>query len=475
MKYILFVLIALVALSGCMRVTDEAGVAYTIGKDEGGWYALSDVSEVSSGKTLKALVKGSIYESGEQVSVFGTCLDGDDEVVSAATAALSAWYPNGTLFINNSVMAEIQDGYFLYSAPMSAVQGTYLTEMRCTDATTNQTALAFGEWQNPFWVSRLASIQQDLNNLNISINASELNISVDLSQLLSAINNVSVQIGAQTAFINDSFNTTWNIINDNFLNITQQLVDLEVSLNDSMTIQTTTILNNLTTQLGDVVVNLTSLSTQIESNHQNITNQLNNISLDIASLQADLATLLSIANQTLIIVQGINQSVADLASNFTITIGSFRQNVTDSFQITWDKIDAIDNTLNTSFTNISEQIYWLSQVANNSVDRNDSYIVQLLLNITNTYLVPANLTGVPVGYTIRSVDSVIYWSDWDIKVDAYDLATGDDLMYPDVSCTISTTLSPTPQIMTPQGSYFKYSEFISALGDFSWTVVCFYN
>ena len=77
--------------------------------------------------------------------------------------------PNRTLAFANDSMMEIQTGYFLWSGQMQPVGGTYFTEMRCVNNATGDFALAFGEWQNPAWVARLATIQEDISNINITI------------------------------------------------------------------------------------------------------------------------------------------------------------------------------------------------------------------------------------------------------------------------------------------------------------------
>lgn len=211
--FLVFVVVCVLVLSGCVRITGVGGGTLELQRTEDGLSGV-ELTEYVAENLLIAKVKGSIYESGETVSVFGTCLDADDNVIPNVTAELSAWYPNGTQFINASNMTEVQPSYFLYTAPMSPVQGTYLTQLRCE--LDGQFALAFGEWQNPFWVTRINATQQ-------------------------AVLNVSDQVEILTNQVNASFNVTFTkldqlntTINQTFTNISQQITEVGIIANGSV-------------------------------------------------------------------------------------------------------------------------------------------------------------------------------------------------------------------------------------------------
>jgi len=311
-------LLVLVLLAGCV-LTDEYGnpVSRKVVAGETVFEAVVPLTVVE--KTLKALVKGSVYESGEQVSVFGTCLDGDDQPLNGTFASLSSWYPNGTVFFSNVSMGELQQGYYLYTGAMESVSGTYLTELTCHVNGSAAVARAFGEWQNPVWVGRI--------------------------------------------------------------------------------------------------------------------------------------------NETQVAVANVSYNLQVLG-----------QNVSDQFEITWGLIESVNTTINVSYTNLSQQIYEVGQIANNSVDRNDSYIVQLILNLTSVVTPPAN--GTLVNHT-ESADPPIYLKMWNIRVDAFDGSR--QVSYPDVTCMINTTQTTTPVQMTVQGEHFVYNEkVLYPSGDFSWTVACYW-
>ena len=311
----------LLLLSGCIVLSDTGGQQLQVAKDAEGTFVLKGPEVVqSAAQVLKALVKGSIYESGETVSVFGTCLDADDMTINSTYGVLSAWYPNGTAYLTNVTMTEIQQGYYLYTGPMNAVQGTYLTELTCHINGSSQLARAFGEWQNPYWVAR---------------------------------------------------------IND-----TQQAV-----------------------------------------------------------------------------------------ANLTITIGDLAINISNSFEITWDKIESVNTTVNNVYSNLSNEIYIVGQIANNSVDRNDSYIVQLILNLTN--LVSPGSPGDPTNWT-EDAEIPVYMKTWSIKVYPYYGPSGNALSFPDVTCDIQTDLPSDEEEMTVEGNHFKYSIKITRVGDFNWFVNCYW-
>ena len=161
--------VLVVLLVGCVHITkDGREVSY-----QHGVVSLAALNPV----VLKAQVKGSIYETGDAVSVFGTCLDGNDRPFSVSFAFLSAWYPNGTVFLVNQSMTQFQSGYFVYQTLMDAVQGTYLTQMACVlpGAPGNETvAYAWGEWQNPYWVNRIKNVSRDVANMTQVLQSSQV-------------------------------------------------------------------------------------------------------------------------------------------------------------------------------------------------------------------------------------------------------------------------------------------------------------
>ena len=121
---------------------------------------------------LRAEVKGSIYETGSNMTVYGACFDGNSYLLPDANATFTAWYPNGTIVTGpNATMDKIYDdfqgnhpngtGRWKIHVTMSSTIGTYLTEMRCEYA--GEYAVAMGEWQNPEWVKRIGDTQVTAN------------------------------------------------------------------------------------------------------------------------------------------------------------------------------------------------------------------------------------------------------------------------------------------------------------------------
>jgi hypothetical protein len=146
----------LVLTAGCVRIYGEDRERVNV--YDGGGVLLADAAkDAVVQKKLVPMVKGSIYEAEEEVSVFGTCMTADGEFVVGATGLLSAWYPNGSKSFTNITMMEVDTGRFLYSAPMESVPGTYLTEFTCV--LNESRAYAWGEWQYPSWVRRINQTQ----------------------------------------------------------------------------------------------------------------------------------------------------------------------------------------------------------------------------------------------------------------------------------------------------------------------------
>jgi hypothetical protein len=326
-----------ILLAGCVKITGNDGSDVYLYKNGGRLIGEQSLAG-QEGKLLKALVKGSIYETGEFVSVFGTCLNVTDGGFIGSYATMSSWYPNGTAFFENVSMVQLDgyEGYFVYNGNMAAVGGTYLTELTCHVNGSDEVAKAFGEWQNPAWVARIANISDQIANL-----------SVNLTPVLDAIANVSMQIG-----------------------------DLNVTM-------------------------------------------------------------------------------------------------TNSFNQTIETLYSINATINSTFTNLTQQLIYVAGVANASVDRNDSYLAYLLQQLIVS-------TGTPQTYNlsiVESADAPVYWRNWQITIrvyNEYNVSVGEPL----VSCMISTTNTPptSNELMAYLGNgQFTHSEQVRNHDDFSWTTNCFYN
>jgi hypothetical protein len=109
-------------------------------------------------------------------------------------------------------------------------------------------------------------------------------------------------------------------------------------------------------------------------------------------------------------------------------------------------------------------------IANASVDRNNSLLAELLYLLVNwsVYGPPCNLS-----VDQYSVDTPTYYKDWTIKVKAYNY---DNLIQsPEVACLINTTQTNSAVYMTPEGDHFTYTEVVRASmpgEDFDWDVEC---
>jgi len=208
--------LVLLSCGGCITLSGVDGNPIDVQKSGVALFYVDDVVVSEEGAVLHALVKGSVYETGEDVSVFGTCLDGDDGVINGTYAVLSSWYPNGTVLFSNVSMVELQKGYYLYQGTMNVVQGTYLTEIRCQINGSDEFALAWGEWQNPAWVSKIGAINE-------------------------TVEDIVIQIGNAAYEINQSFEITWDMIEsvnvtlgNVYTNLSQEIYVVGQIANDSV-------------------------------------------------------------------------------------------------------------------------------------------------------------------------------------------------------------------------------------------------
>lgn len=169
-------------------------------------------------KDLQAVVKGSIYETGSNMTVFGACEDGNGYLVSNATASFTAWYPNGSVMLgpNASMDAVVEpnaSGRFKIHVTMPDTIGTYFTELECDWK--GDYALAYGEWQNPEWVKRIGDIYQ----LQLEMNGTLQNISLTQAEMFVFLNesfsqNISAILAALAGLNQTITNRTYEWVVD---------------------------------------------------------------------------------------------------------------------------------------------------------------------------------------------------------------------------------------------------------------------
>jgi len=175
-----------------------------------GYSSLSVASTAPS--KIRAEVKGSIYETGSNMTVFGACFDGNSYLLPEATATFTAWYPNGSIVTGpNASMDKIYDDFSGYSVngtgrwkihiTMIDTIGTYLTEMRCE--LDGEYAVAFGEWQNPEWVKRIGDTQGVVNttynllqNMSQNLTMFENDTSNNFNTIISSLASLSGLTGS---------------------------------------------------------------------------------------------------------------------------------------------------------------------------------------------------------------------------------------------------------------------------------------
>ena len=549
-----FLFVGLLVLSSCIPFTDEMGRSVGLKSGLSGLSATKNVLvETGSGYTLNAMVKGSIYETGEEVSVFGTCLDAFDQPISGTFATINSWYPNGTEFFSNISMYEIKPGYYLYNGVMSAVQGTYLTELICHVNVSGETAKAWGEWQNPFWVRRISLLNDSMANLSYQMYNFENNTGSNFTEVLTLLRALSFQVFTKLYFYNvtSSFDSSYTVMNttipstSNLMGTTFSSLSVgehELARRIYVGAGNSTPITNIDAGIyrQHTSVNYTSGTRDVRLHSElyirNVTGGLTRIGTSLASdplitgiyqdadfvgtILADHVVqsgeyLVMILNATVIsggsaptidllvggftgaslelganvfpaqgetvnitvyvnmstveaLLNAINNTLFNVnatVSNISVQLGNMFVNMSNSFLITWDKINQTNVLINSTFTNLSQQITVVGQIANASVDRNDSYLAGLIRSL----LPPSS--GTALNHT-EIVDTVVFWSDWTISVAAFDGSSR--IQDPSSYCTMNTTLTPL-QLLTPSGSGFTGTVFINELGDFQWTVNCYYT
>jgi hypothetical protein len=165
-----------------------------------------EMQSYSSSNNVYAIVKGSIYETGSNMTVFGACQDANGYLLPGSSASFTAWYPNGTVMLGpNASMQQVLDGgnasgRYLIHVTMPDTIGTYFTEMRCEYL--GDYALANGEWQNPEWVVRIRDVQSGLSNIFVKIQ----NMSSKLDSTYNDVNMYGLEMRQNFSLISQQIN-----------------------------------------------------------------------------------------------------------------------------------------------------------------------------------------------------------------------------------------------------------------------------
>lgn len=163
----------------------------------------------SNPSKLRAMLKGSIYENGSNMTVYGACFDGDGFLLPEANTTFTAWYPNASIMLGpNATMDRVYEdfedplanettrpngtGRWKIHVTMGDVIGTYLTEIRCEYQ--GEFAIAFGEWQNPEWVKRIELTQNQVNTNYALLQEIQNQTQQNFSTVISLVNNVSTDL-----------------------------------------------------------------------------------------------------------------------------------------------------------------------------------------------------------------------------------------------------------------------------------------
>lgn len=115
--------------------------------------------------TAEARVLGTIYREGEQVKIVGACTRNDELVVS--TANVTIFFPNNTIFVNNTRMTSIKTGLFNYTTESPNITGNYLVHIRCIIGP--RVADAIAEFQIVEWAKTIGEADKKITTLNETV------------------------------------------------------------------------------------------------------------------------------------------------------------------------------------------------------------------------------------------------------------------------------------------------------------------
>ena len=167
----------------------------------------------------------------------------------------------------------------------------------------------------------------------------------------------------------------------------------------------------------------------------------------------------NISSDVIAQVNAVNNSIVtklgDINSSISTNIINFRTNTTGEFY------------------DVRNDIATAIYTANASVDRNNSLIVSLLLQLLNYSLTPG--AGLNL-YWSETADPAYFRKDWNLRVDATADPDNRSIWYPDIQCLVNTTnTGGVWQYMTSEGNHFIYTETVTTLESFSYNTRCIWS
>jgi len=147
------------------------------------------------------------------------------------------------------------------------------------------------------------------------------------------------------------------------------------------------------------------------------------------------------------------------------------QLVNTSFNYTNTQLNLLNQSMQANFNYTNSLIVQAANIANASVDRNDSLLAQLLYALIGSSS-PGYINST-LNVTVFQEDQGRYWRDWTVKCRVYDFL-GRQQQSPDVYCILNTTIAG-EQYMEAEGEHFSGTVFINQLGDFDYDIRCFFT
>lgn len=331
---------------------------------------------------------GTEYISGQAGVVayqFIKMSGGAPSPIRGATCYLDIYYPNNTLFVNQSLMTELGvNGIYYYDYVVPSVEGIYKTDVVCSKGGSS------GYGASTFHVDNtLVSVNTSLSNLIVSVNGTIMNklylIQGDLSQMNTILNQINYTVN------HIDFNTT-------------KLESMITSVNDTVKYVNVTLWGRMEQIVFDVwnyfSRNLTYYPPTVE-----ITNYTVNVTNAIVYNQTVNVTTVDVTNYTINVTNtSIDTSkLEEMIASVNDTVKSVNQTVWDELQIVHDEyfnitqdlqgvvnlIYNVNSTLSVRLDNVKSELNDVQDliIAHNTTVMNKLYLIQDdLVDITNNVL-----------------------------------------------------------------------------------------
>jgi len=214
---------------------------------------ISIINETGTGSSVATVVvHGTEYSIGSNGKIVSHFLNADGDPVNDENCSITIYYPNGTMFINNSNMSYMNGTYgiYYYNFTVPDITGVYPVDVNCS----NPTAYGSSTFHVPSWGVTIDEINETVVEINDTVTLTYEyligNITTDLDEIIAELAIISIDT-ADISDIYDRLDKVKNRVYDIYNTVNYLELAFNVTQNSKFSSQMVQVINKLDTLLSE--------------------------------------------------------------------------------------------------------------------------------------------------------------------------------------------------------------------------------